>query len=205
MPKSIDSNHPVDPVKGQAVLVAVDFSEDSKAALIWASKYVAVTKSELVLLHVVHESSDQPGFYQQTGSGALLPHQEVAESMMSEFLAELRAECPGLEALNSLQLRFVPGLPPRRIVEVSQLLDVSLIVLGSRGITGLPHMLIGSVAERVVELSNRPVVVVKAKEPTKATKKEKKREQKRKKIELKQLQDMLGISREENSEEQTNG
>jgi len=42
------------------------------------------------------------------------------------------------------------------------LLGAGTIVIGNRGLTGLPHMLLGSVAERVVELASIPVVVVKA-------------------------------------------
>ena len=53
------------------------------------------------------------------------------------------------------------GLPPGRIVEVARELGADLVVVGSRGRTGLPHILLGSVAERVVQTAPVPVTVVK--------------------------------------------
>jgi len=88
--------------------------------------------------------------------------QDVAKSMMEKFLTDMRVRHPELEALNSAETRLIKGLPPSRIVEAAELLNARLIVVGSRGMTGLNHMLLGSVAERVVELAGVPVVVVKA-------------------------------------------
>ena len=59
--------------------------------------------------------------------------QDVAESMMEDFLTRLRSEQPGLTALNTLEVQFVPGLPPSRIVEVSSLLKARLISMGAAG------------------------------------------------------------------------
>ena len=82
----------------------------------------------------------------------------VAEDMMAEFLAAFRA---GAEHLPALETRLVRGLPPGRIVEVARELGADLVVVGSRGRTGLPHILLGSVAERVVQTAPVPVTVVK--------------------------------------------
>jgi nucleotide-binding universal stress UspA family protein len=60
--------------------------------------------------------------------------------------------------------RLVAGLPPGRIVEVAAEIGAELVVLGSRGRTGLAHVLLGSVAERVVQTAPMPVTVVKARE-----------------------------------------
>ena len=54
------------------------------------------------------------------------------------------------------------GIPGSRILEAAESADASLIVMGSRGRTGLPHLLLGSKAERVVQLSPIPVTIVKA-------------------------------------------
>jgi len=175
------------------ILVAIDFSEDSKAALIWACKLAENSGSPLVLLHVVHDLASSPGFYQTKKSDHMQPMQEVAESMMDEFLLALRSEHPELHALETADLQFVPGLPPSRIVEVAGLLKASLIAIGSRGITCLPHKLLGADAERVVELSFIPVVVVKSETHGMVGKKEKKRREKKQKKDRKKLKDILGI------------
>jgi nucleotide-binding universal stress UspA family protein len=148
--------------KGQPVLVAIDFSEDSRAALLWAGKYAGSIDAPLVLLHVVHDPASYPGFYRQEQKEELLPMQQVAEEMMVEFLVETKQEYPGLDWLDLARTELVTGMPPGRIVEMAGLLEAGTIVIGNRGLTGLPHMLLGSVAERVVELASIPVVVVKA-------------------------------------------
>ena len=148
--------------QGQPVLVAIDFSEDSRAALLWAGKYAGCTDAPLVLLHVVHDPASYPGFYRNNQKEKLLPMQQVAEEMMAEFLSETKQEYPGLDWLDLARTELIIGMPPGRIVEMAGLLGAGTIVIGNRGLTGLPHMLLGSVAERVVELASIPVVVVKA-------------------------------------------
>ena len=148
--------------KGRLVLVAIDFSEDSRAALLWAGKYAGCIDAPLVLLHVVHDPASYPGFYRNDQEEELLPMQQVAEEMMADFLSETKQEYPGLDWLDLARIELIIGMPPGRIVEMAELLGAGTIVIGNRGLTGLPHMLLGSVAERVVELASIPVVVVKA-------------------------------------------
>jgi nucleotide-binding universal stress UspA family protein len=176
------------------VLVAIDFSVDSGAALIWAARFAACSGNRLILLHVVHDPTSEPGFYRQSKQDLMQPMETIAQKMMVEFLAQMREAHPGLTALRSLETRFVPGLPPSRIVEVAELLGAGLIVVGSRGVSGLPHMLLGSVAERVVQLAAGPVVVVKSKEEVSFSKKELKRQAKQQKKDRKKLRKILGLN-----------
>ena len=50
------------PEQDQCVLVAIDFSEDSKAALLWACDFAECSSVPLILLHVVHDLASNPGF-----------------------------------------------------------------------------------------------------------------------------------------------
>jgi len=192
MTDTTSTNPALEPATGQPILVAIDFSDDSKAALVWAGKYADASGSRLILLHVVHDPVSNPGFYRDGKQDSWQPMQTVAESMMADFMHQMKIEHPDLDSLESAELRFVPGLPPSRIVEVAGLLNAGLVVVGSRGITGLPHMLLGSVAERVVVLAACPVVVVKAENSSK-TKKERKLEKKEQKKEQKRLKSLLEI------------
>ena len=144
------------------VLVAVDFSEDSRLALVWAARQARLEKAPLIILHVVHDPAASPGFYRKPDDNYLRPMVDVAAEMMDEFLARVKAEYPDLPALSAAHVRLVSGLPPGRIVEFAAAEGVAIVVLGSCGRTGLAHVLLGSVAERVVQLSPLPVVVVKA-------------------------------------------
>jgi universal stress protein A len=176
------------------LLVAVDFSEDSKAALEWACRFSERTGDPLVILHVVHDMASHPGFYHPHKTEGLQPMQDVAESMMDEFLVRIRTEHPELQILDKADLQFVPGLPPTRIVEVSGLLQAGLIAIGSRGMTSLPHRLLGATAERVAELSKIPVVIVKSKNHGVLDKKELNRQEKKLKKDSRRLKDLLGIA-----------
>ena len=55
---------------------------------------------------------------------------------------------------------LVSGTPYREILKKTQLEKVDLIVMGTHGRTGVEHLLLGSVAERVVRLSPCPVLTV---------------------------------------------
>lgn len=175
-----------------SVLVGVDFSDDSKAAVIWGCRQAETTGQALVLLHVVHDPASDPGFYLRSTSREMKPMREIAEQMMDEFLSLLRKENPSLKGLDRATIRLVPGLPANRIIEVAQLLDASVIVIGSRGRSTISSILLGSVADRVVRISTRPVVVVKS-ENSRSHKKELKKELKRQKKEQKRLKKLLGL------------
>jgi nucleotide-binding universal stress UspA family protein len=144
------------------VLAAVDFSQDSHAALAWAGEYARLTEAKLLVLHVAHDPAASPGFYRRMGDEWLRPMVEVAEEMLAEFLEAMRKVHPDLGPLQTASTKLVSGLPAGRIVEVAEQVGAPLIVVGSRGRTGLPHILLGSVAERVVQTAAVPVVVVKA-------------------------------------------
>lgn len=54
----------------------------------------------------------------------------------------------------------VDGVPDEEIVRLARQLKADLIVMGTHGRTGLAHMLLGSVAERVIRLAPVPVLTV---------------------------------------------
>ncbi|MDH3472870.1 MAG: universal stress protein [Rhodospirillales bacterium] len=144
------------------ILVAVDFAPDSEAALLWACDYAGCVKAGLVVLHVVHDPADAPGYYRKGKKDLLRPMEDVAIEMMDEFLAEVAEKHPGLDILEHAEKVVVKGIPATRILEIARTKGARLIVMGSRGRTGLPHLLLGSKAERVVQMSPIPVTIVKA-------------------------------------------
>jgi nucleotide-binding universal stress UspA family protein len=145
------------------ILVPVDFSAYSEAALVYAVRLAKCLAQPVLVLHVVHDPGVMPGYY----SRALKKKQvhrieDGAADMLAEFLKDVVQRHPHLRGLRGLESLLVKGLPSRRILEVAEQRKASLIVLGSKGLTGLKHLLIGSVAERVVHLARIPVTVVKA-------------------------------------------
>lgn len=144
------------------VLVAVDFSDDSEAALLWACNYAACVKSSVLILHVVHDPADEPGFYREREQDWTLPMSEVAGRKMKEFAAAMRDKHESVGQCGDLKFRLVEGLPGNRIVEVADAENARQIVVGSLGRSGLDHAMLGSVAEMVVRSARQPVTVVKS-------------------------------------------
>jgi len=150
-----------DTAPGGAVVAAIDFSAFSEAALLWAGRYAGQTGLSLVVLHIVHEPAEMPGYYERDPDNPDVPLKDLAERMMSSFLERIREENPKVSGLDDAEVMLVEGLPVEKILAVSEELGASLVVMGSQGRTGLPRVLIGSKAEKIVQMSKIPVTIVK--------------------------------------------
>ncbi len=146
------------------ILVPVDFSPHSQAALLQACEMAQCMKQPVVVLHVVHDPAEMPGYYTKlTKKKNLVRIEDLAREMLDHFMEEFKAQHPQLKILKKADAMLVVGLPVTRILQVAEKLDASMIVMGSQGRTGLKHMLLGSKAEQVVRLAPVPVTIVKAK------------------------------------------
>jgi universal stress protein A len=145
------------------LLVAVDFSPFSEQALFFAGRLAEKLKARLLVLHVIHDPAEAPGFYAQKGKKKkfLRSMEEAAEEMMEEFLLKMRQAHPDQVPIQKAKPLLVVGTPVTRIVEVAEKKQVSMIIMGSHGRTGLAYLLVGSKVQRVVQLSPVPVTVVK--------------------------------------------
>jgi nucleotide-binding universal stress UspA family protein len=121
-------------------------------------------KEPLIVLHVVHDLGEAPGYYAVKGRKKQLHRiEDVAAEMLQEFMEEMMKKNPGNMAIRTAQTELVTGLPVNRILEVAEKNHARMIVMGSQGRTGLSHVLLGSKAEQVVHLSPIPVTIVKNK------------------------------------------
>jgi len=145
------------------LLVAVDFTSYSKDALLFASRLAECMQAQILVLHVIHDPAEAPGFYARKGKKKkfLQSMEEAAEEMMVEFLKKMRRTYSDQMPIQEATPLLVVGTPVTRIIEVAEKKHASMIIIGSHGRTGLSHLLVGSKAERVVQLSPIPVTVVK--------------------------------------------
>tara|TARA_B100001142_G_scaffold326456_1_gene382010 strand:+ start:1404 stop:1889 length:486 start_codon:yes stop_codon:yes gene_type:complete len=150
--------------KYDPILVAADFSNNSKTAVIWAIDVARALNAAVVLIHVVHDRAEGPGYYRHDKKDAMRPMEDVAERMMQDFLKSLNNEDPLFKSFENLKTQIVTGLPVTRILETAEKLNARMIVMGSQGLTGLAHLLIGSKAEQVVRMAKIPVTIVKVPE-----------------------------------------
>ena len=140
------------------ILVPIDFSADSEAALDWAMDLAKDSGAQIHLLHAHQPITVGASMY---GVGIPLDYDQQLREAASKRLAEwsTRVSENGLKA--SSELVLTP--PTDAITHAAKDLPADLIVIGTRGLSGLSHLLMGSVAERTVRLAHCPVVTVKNK------------------------------------------
>jgi len=156
-------------MKTQPILVPVDFSPCSEEALLYAAELAGTLQFPLIVLHVVHDPGQAPGYYTMKGRKKQLRRMEdVAAEMMEEFMLGMKRKHPDQPALESAESSLVVGLPVTRILETAAKVKAGMIVMGSQGRTGLAHVLLGSKSEQVVRLSPIPVTIVKTKAKARA-------------------------------------
>ena len=146
------------------VVIAIDFSDDSKAALEWGMEEAAFRNAPVTILHVIHDPGDAPGYYHKEQNDIMVPLTEAAEQIFDEFIDDCSAEIPALKTMDdrSVRRKLVEGVPVRRILEFAEMCNARMIVMGSRGQTGFRRLLTGSKAEQVAQLAAVPVMIVKA-------------------------------------------
>lgn len=137
------------------ILSPVDFSETSAIAANKAKELARRTGAEVTLVHVLHE----PAFSMAEGAGYAPPSiVDEYEATMKRKVREL-AESLGQDGV-AIRGKVVRGTPHEAIASVAEQDHVDLIVMGTHGRTGLSHLLLGSVAERVVRTARVPVMTV---------------------------------------------
>jgi nucleotide-binding universal stress UspA family protein len=137
------------------ILVPMDFSDLSKDALPWATFLAEQFKAEIVLLHVVEKFPIDYLLGLELTSHMIVPLMKQAEADLERAAADL-AKSIGIK----LSAAVREGKPHEEICEATKALGVDLIVLTTRGYTGLKHVWLGSTAERVVRHASCPVLVV---------------------------------------------
>jgi len=139
------------------ILVPTDFGKASERALEVALELAVQNGAELTLLHVYEllEKDDDLDF-EHLPADRNRPFDQTVRQPLDAALASVQARLPAAKAL------VRSGHARERILEVTREQGVDLIVMGTHGRRGILHALIGSVAERIVQLSPVPVLTVRA-------------------------------------------
>jgi nucleotide-binding universal stress UspA family protein len=144
------------------ILAPVDFSDHSEAALIQAAAFAEMMPATLIVLHVVHDPGEMPGYYAKLiKKKKVVRIQDIAADAFDEFMDDVVEDNPGLDSLREADRLMVTGLPVTRILELVEYLEPIMVVMGSQGRTGLKHLVIGSKATQIVQLCPVPVTIVK--------------------------------------------
>jgi nucleotide-binding universal stress UspA family protein len=141
------------------ILCPTDFSENSEHAMKYALALATLSQAQLELFHVV-----EPISYPQSTKlfEPVLDEVEITMKMEAAFQKQLEDQVIALkEEYPKITGRLVTGNTFLEILQAARDDDVDMIVMGTHGRTGLAHVLIGSVAERVVREAPCPVLTVK--------------------------------------------
>ena len=136
------------------VVVGVDGSAVSKAALAWALEEARVRHATLEVV-IAWSYLDQPP--QEEGESAgFRPDfgEDDARRILDEMLAEVAGTEPGVEVVKTV----VCDLAHRALLAAAEGAD--LVVVGARGLGGLREALLGSVSHEVLQHARCPVVVI---------------------------------------------
>lgn len=136
------------------ILCPIDFSETSHAAMRAAIDLAKAESASLTLVHVYQAPVvDFPGYI--ADARVLAEVASAAETALSKWKHEaVQAGAPGVDTAAAM------GVPWDHIVRMAKDGHYELIVIGTHGRTGLRHVLVGSVAEKVVRHAHCPVLVV---------------------------------------------
>jgi nucleotide-binding universal stress UspA family protein len=141
-------------VKPQRILVPVDFSDSSARALRHAADLAAESGGSLIIVHVV------PADYGWLGIGRE-ESRDLDKTLQRQAAARLRALADAQVHENvPMDLEVRIGQPAEEIIAATNESKCDLIVISTRGITGLDRYLIGSVADRVARFAPCPVILL---------------------------------------------
>ncbi len=143
-------------MKIKKILCAVDFSEYSTKVAQYAKTMAEALGSEVDVLYISPSMGHYSGFDLSAASIQSFENQisTGAQGAMDSLLKEFN----GIQAKGHIQ----HGYPSEGILRFAEDNEIDMIIMGTRGRTGLDRMLFGSVAEKVVKYSKCPVLTITA-------------------------------------------
>ncbi len=150
------------------ILYCTDFSENSKPAQQLALEYARAFGASLVVLHVfTHGFSGESSIYNDFAGQTQADEWALYESALKtvednayKSLQKIADDCRQLGSEVKVCLR--KGIAVKEIINCAIEESAKLIVLGTHGWTGLNHLLLGSIAEKVLKMAPMPVLIVRS-------------------------------------------
>ncbi|HBL26109.1 MAG TPA: hypothetical protein DD490_04660 [Acidobacteria bacterium] len=146
------------PSPSPRILVGTDFSPTAAVAVDWAVRLAQRQGARLELVHAVTVPPSAPEY---VSPGALPPGPIFTEEVRQAALGRLETEAFALREKGiDVEVYLGIGSPSMVICDRAEETAARAVVLGTRGLTGLRHLLLGSTAERVVNKAPCPVLSV---------------------------------------------
>lgn len=141
------------------ILVPVDFSSASGKAVAYADAFASTFGASVVLIHVV-----EPLVLPSEFGYVPAPSPEEEMRHLAAVKTRLQSLAADLESAKRSAVEVRIGRPWQEITTAAQELGADLLVITTHGRTGIKHVLMGSVAEKIVRHAGCPVLVVRPEE-----------------------------------------
>jgi len=138
------------------ILAPTDFSELSQAGVRYALELAKAVKAEVTVYHVVSQG-ELMQYYNELPVRPLLHPVDTYQKAISRFMKTHFAD---LTADVKVHEKVEMGIAEKNIVNLAEEKGMDLIVISTHGRTGLSHMVVGSVTEKVVRLARCPVLSI---------------------------------------------
>ena len=148
-----------DSFQADKILVPLDFSAASKQAFRYAAYLASYYNSTIYTLTVFDKKYKEVGDDRKKHTAVIVHRRKIR--LWKEF-PELLGSTPYRESNSRVKRILLDGDPFSRIESVVQKKEVDIIIMGTNGRSGLEHLLIGSVAEKVLRSVNCPVMTIRA-------------------------------------------
>lgn len=146
-----------------SILAPTDFSEHSKGAVRYACGLAARLNAELHLIHVIPDVVVPVGPDPSLITAVPPEYYTESEARSREALAHIIE--PGWERPEVIHQEVRWGDAVDGVAGYASDLQIAMIVIATHGRTGLSHVLLGSVAERIVREAPCPVLTIRQRNP----------------------------------------
>jgi nucleotide-binding universal stress UspA family protein len=140
------------------ILVPIDFSEHSRTAVRYGHEIATVYGGRLQLLHVIEEAVHP--LFRRTGKTSIFDLNPDIREWCETAVEEMITDVAGSEA--NYETHVIPGYATRDIVKFADENETDMIVIATHGLTGLSHLVLGSVAEKVIRRASCLVLTIKS-------------------------------------------
>ena len=137
------------------IVVGIDGSEQGWLALAKAAELARATGATLQIAHVSPSASPfAEGDYQVAGGGWVEAQENYAQGLLREAVSRVKDSGIEVDAISKT------GSPAESLAQLAGRDDVTMAVVGHRGRNLVTRLLVGSVADRLVQISPKPVLVI---------------------------------------------